>query len=79
MSGKFGSDGSSSSGASGGGSAAAASAGAASGASRVFATETGECYHRSGCRYLSHSRIAMTLAHAKADGYRPCSVCDPPG
>ena len=31
-----------------------------------------------GCRYLSHSRIAMTLSHAKADGYRPCSVCDPP-
>jgi competence protein ComEC len=62
---------------SGGGSSAAA-ASAASGGSRIFITATGECYHRSGCRYLASSRIAMTLAHAKADGYRPCSVCDPP-
>ena len=44
----------------------------------MYATDSGECYHRRGCRYLSSSRIAMKLSHAKADGYRPCSVCDPP-
>jgi len=26
------------------------------------------------CRYLAHSKIAITLAKAKADGCRPCSV-----
>jgi competence protein ComEC len=79
------SGGGSSSTSSGGGSGAAASvAGAASssasasGGTTVFVTETGECYHRKGCRYLSSSRIAMKLSHAKADGYRPCSMCDPP-
>lgn len=44
----------------------------------VYITETGECYHRDGCRYLSHSRIPVRLKDAKAQGYRPCSVCDPP-
>jgi competence protein ComEC len=69
---------SSSGGGSGAATAAAGGASAAAGGSRVFVTETGDCYHRGGCRYLSHSRVAMTLTHAKADGYRPCSVCDPP-
>jgi competence protein ComEC len=80
VSGRSGSVGPSGTGGSGAG-AGAAAAGVASGAaggSRVFVTATGECYHRSGCRYLSYSRIATTLAHAEADGYRPCSVCDPP-
>ena len=54
-----------------------ASAGGGSGA--VFITRTGECYHRAGCRYLSHSRIRISLAEAKARGYRPCKVCRPPG
>lgn len=58
--------------------AGAAAAGSASGGAVVYVTDTGECYHRKGCRYLASSRIAMTLSHAKADGYRPCSVCDPP-
>ncbi|HET6475345.1 MAG TPA: ComEC/Rec2 family competence protein [Thermoleophilia bacterium] len=78
--------GDSSSGTSGGGSGAAATSAAgaasssasASGATTVYVTNTGECYHQKGCRYLSSSRIAMKLSHAKADGYRPCSVCDPP-
>ena len=74
---------SSSSGGGSGGAAAVSAAGAASSASAsggttVYVTNTGECYHRKGCRYLSSSRIAMKLSHAKADGYRPCSVCDPP-
>ena len=45
--------------------------------SRVYATDTGECYHRGDCRYLSKSRIPMSLKDAKAKGYRPCSVCRP--
>jgi hypothetical protein len=44
----------------------------------VYITRTGEKYHRSGCRYLSQSKIAISLADAKARGYTPCSVCDPP-
>lgn len=44
----------------------------------VYITNTGECYHRAGCRYLSHSCIPISLADAKAQGYRPCSVCKPP-
>ena len=74
----------SSSGGGSGGAAAASAAGAASssasasGGTTLYVTNTGECYHRKGCRYLSSSRIAMKLSHAKADGYRACSVCDPP-
>ena len=52
---------------------------AGGGAGAVFITRTGECYHRAGCRYLSHSRIRISLAEAKARGYRPCKVCRPPG
>jgi hypothetical protein len=56
------------------------SAGGGSGGSSttVYITKTGEKYHRSGCRYLSSSKIAISLADAKARGYTPCSVCDPP-
>ena len=50
----------------------------ASGSTIVYITATGECYHRDGCRYLSHSKIAITLKEAKARGYRPCKVCRPP-
>jgi biopolymer transport protein ExbD len=44
----------------------------------VYVTKTGKKYHREGCRYLSHSKIPMTLKDAKAAGYTPCSVCRPP-
>jgi competence protein ComEC len=44
----------------------------------VYITNTGECYHAAGCRYLSHSCIPISLTDAKAQGYRPCSVCRPP-
>jgi cbb3-type cytochrome oxidase cytochrome c subunit len=44
----------------------------------VYVTKTGKKYHRDGCRYLSHSKIPMTLKDAKAKGYTPCSVCRPP-
>lgn len=53
-----------------GGPAAPATAG-------VYITRTGEKYHADGCRYLASSRIAVTLADAKARGYEPCSVCRP--
>ena len=43
----------------------------------VYVTRTGEKYHRDGCRYLSRSRIPMSLAEA-AKRYGPCSVCKPP-
>lgn len=44
----------------------------------VYITRTGEKYHRDGCRYLSKSKIPISLAEAKARGYEPCSVCNPP-
>ncbi len=44
----------------------------------VYVTETGTKYHRSGCQYLSQSKIAITLNEAKRKGYEPCSKCNPP-
>ena len=44
----------------------------------VYITRTGKRYHRAGCRYLSQSHIKTTLAEAKANGYTPCRVCNPP-
>ncbi|MCL6548970.1 MAG: hypothetical protein K6T30_08675 [Alicyclobacillus sp.] len=44
----------------------------------VYVTNTGTKYHREGCRYLSQSCIPISLADAKARGYTPCSVCNPP-
>lgn len=43
----------------------------------VYITNTGEKYHRDGCRYLK-SRIETTLGAAVAQGYEPCKVCNPP-
>lgn len=43
----------------------------------VYVTKTGKKYHRDGCRYLSQSRIPMSLSDAKSR-YDPCSVCNPP-
>lgn len=44
----------------------------------VYITKTGEKYHTGGCRYLKKSKIAISLEDAQAQGYSPCSVCDPP-
>lgn len=44
----------------------------------VYVTRTGKKYHRDGCRYLSKSQIPISLSDAKAEGYGPCSVCNPP-
>jgi competence protein ComEC len=57
---------------------ATTSRGSARYGSALYVTATGECYHRAGCRYLAHSKIPITLKEAKAQGYRPCSVCKPP-
>jgi hypothetical protein len=62
----------------GGTSASGGGGGGGGSSTTVYITKTGEKYHRAGCRYLSSSKIAISLADAKARGYTPCSVCDPP-
>jgi hypothetical protein len=44
----------------------------------VYITKTGKKYHTASCRYLSKSKIPISLKDAKANGYTPCSVCKPP-
>ncbi|HHY47492.1 MAG TPA: copper amine oxidase N-terminal domain-containing protein [Firmicutes bacterium] len=44
----------------------------------VYITKSGSKYHRLGCRFLSKSCIPISLEDAKARGYAPCSVCNPP-
>ena len=43
---------------------------------QVYATKAGKKYHGAGCRYLSKSKIPMTLANAKKR-YDACKVCRP--
>lgn len=43
----------------------------------VYVTKTGAKYHRDGCRYLSRSKIAMSLKEA-VKRFEPCKVCRPP-
>jgi hypothetical protein len=43
----------------------------------VYATRTGEKYHRETCRYLSKSKIPMELKEVAAR-YGPCAVCRAP-
>jgi competence protein ComEC len=62
----------------GGSGGSTTSTGSGGGSEKVFVTETGECYHLGGCRYLSHSKIPISLKDAKARGFRACSVCGPP-
>jgi len=47
-------------------------------AQTVYITKTGTKYHVSGCRYLSQSKISISLSEANDRGYTPCSVCKPP-
>jgi len=44
----------------------------------VYITWTGAKYHVGTCRYLSKSKIPISLSDAIARGYTPCSVCRPP-
>lgn len=46
-------------------------------AATVYVTRTGAKYHTGGCRYLSKSKIPISLNEAKGR-YSPCSVCNPP-
>lgn len=43
----------------------------------VYITETGKKYHSDGCRHLKKSKIAIDINDARAQGYEPCSVCNP--
>lgn len=43
----------------------------------VYVTRTGTKYHRDGCRYLSRSKVPMSLKEA-AKRFEPCKVCRPP-
>jgi competence protein ComEC len=43
----------------------------------VYVTRTGAKYHAGSCRYLSRSKIPISLKEAKKS-YTPCSVCRPP-
>lgn len=43
----------------------------------VYITEHGEKYHKTTCRYLTDSKIAIDIYDAIAEGYEPCSVCKP--
>lgn len=44
----------------------------------VYITDTGSKYHRAGCKYLKKSKHAISLKDAKAQGYDPCGICNPP-
>lgn len=44
---------------------------------RVYITRTGAKYHAEYCRYLSKSKIAISLDDALSRDYSPCSVCSP--
>lgn len=47
-------------------------------AQTVYITKSGTKYHKSDCRYLSQSKIAVDLKEAVDRRYLPCSVCSPP-
>ncbi len=63
-----------------GGSAASESVSApvadSSGVGEVYVTEHGKKYHNSGCSYLSKSKIPMSRANARAQGFEPCKRCN---
>jgi hypothetical protein len=44
----------------------------------VYITRTGAKYHTASCRYLSRSKIPISLKDAKQGGFAPCKVCRPP-
>lgn len=44
----------------------------------VYITDTGNKYHRSGCRHLEDSKREISLSDAISNGYGPCGTCNPP-
>ena len=43
----------------------------------VCITATWEKYHKGGCRYLKHSKYAISKSQAISEGYSACKVCKP--
>lgn len=43
----------------------------------VYITRTGSKYHNGSCSYLRQSKIAISKSDAIAQGYTPCSRCNP--
>ena len=41
----------------------------------IYVTDTGNKYHKYGCRYLQYSCIEKELQQAINQGYTPCSIC----
>jgi competence protein ComEC len=46
-------------------------------ADTVYITDNGKCYHRAGCKSLCRSKIAISRAKAKEQGYKACRLCHP--
>lgn len=46
-------------------------------AQSVYITNTGKKYHKESCRYLSQSKIEISLQDAVDKGYTACKVCKP--
>lgn len=45
----------------------------------VYVTDGGKKYHRVGCRSVKkRDKVAITVKQAREQGYKPCTVCDPP-
>jgi len=44
----------------------------------VYITDSGKKYHADGCSSLAKSKAPIELEKAKAQGYTPCSKCNPP-
>ena len=43
----------------------------------IYRTTTGKKYHNGNCRYLSKSKIPISLTEAQERGLGPCGVCKP--
>ena len=43
----------------------------------VYIADTGETYHRAGCRYVAYHVIPITRAEAESRGFTPCPMCKP--
>lgn len=46
-------------------------------AQTVYITKSGEKFHTCTCRYLSKSKISISLSEAQEKGYTGCKVCKP--
>ena len=45
---------------------------------KVWATKSGERYHRPTCRHLTSTKFSLTLGEAVSRGLTPCGTCKPP-